>query len=99
MVIGMAAEFKEYNISVNAVWPKTLLATADVQNLLGGDKAINHSRHPRIVADAVYYLAQKSLDDSGKFYLDEELIIESGEDLAQYNVVLGSHLIDDIYVE
>jgi citronellol/citronellal dehydrogenase len=99
MVIGHAEEFKEYKIAVNAVWPKTLLATAAVQNLLGGDKAIAHSRHPRIVADAVHHLVQKPLSHSGNFHLDEELVVEQGIDLAEYNMTPGSKLITDLYVD
>lgn len=99
LVIGLAEELKEYKIAVNAVWPKTLLATAAVQNLLGGDKAIAHSRHPRIVADAIHYLVKKPADYTGNFHLDEDLIIEAGLDLPSYSMVPNSHLLTDLYVE
>lgn len=99
MVMGLAEEFKQYGIAVNAVWPKTLLATAAVQNLLGGDKAIAHSRHPRIVADAIHYLVKKPTMHSGHYYYDDELINEQNIDLAGYSLTAGGELIADIYVE
>lgn len=99
LVIGLAAEFAEYGVAVNAIWPRTLLATAAVQNLLGGDNSIKHSRHPRIVADALYWLSQKPADYSGNFHLDEELIIAAGGDLTRYSMVDGSKLYTDLYVD
>jgi len=95
----LAAEFAELGIAVNAIWPKTLLATAAVQNLLGGDVSVNHSRHPRIVADAAYFLAGKPVSYSGNFHLDEDLIIEASLDLDSYSMVSGNKLYTDLYVE
>src|SRR6185295_16912741 len=54
--LGMAEEFKDDGIAFNALWPKTLIATAAVQNLLGGDAAMAKSRRPEIVADAAYIM-------------------------------------------
>ena len=99
LVVGLAEEFKALGIAVNALWPKTLLATAAVQNLLGGEIAMKHSRHPRIVADALVYLAGQPSDYSGKFHLDEDVLREQGIDLAAYSMVAGSELITDLYVE
>src|ERR1700730_9756946 len=50
--LGFAEEFKEYGIAANSLWPRTMIATAAVRNLLGGDDAMRRSRDPRIVADA-----------------------------------------------
>lgn len=99
LVIGLASEFAEFGIAVNAIWPKTLLATAAVQNLLGGDNSINHSRHPRIVADAAYILSNKPVSHSGNFHLDEELVNEVGGNLDDYSIISGSKLYTDLYVE
>ena len=55
-VLGMAGEFKRDGIAVNALWPRTVIATAAVQNLLGGDAAMRRSRKPEIVADAAYVI-------------------------------------------
>ena len=99
LVVGLAEEFKELGIAVNGIWPKTLLATAAVQNLLGGEQALNHSRHPRIVADALYYLAQQPCSYSGNFHLDEQILLEHGVALEPYSLVPGSKLLTDLYVE
>src|SRR5260370_12179843 len=59
-VLGMAEEFKPDGIAVNALWPRTVIATAAVQNLLGGDEAIRGGRTPAIMADAAYAILPKS---------------------------------------
>lgn len=100
MVMGLAAEFKNYGIAVNALWPATLLDTAAVQNLLGGAEAIKRARNPQIMADAAYILSNKDhLKCSGNYYLDEELIVAADIDLNQYSVVAGAKLLTDLYVE
>lgn len=98
LVIGLAAEFSELGIAVNAIWPKTLLATAAVKNLLGGDTSMQHSRQPRIVGDAAYILS-KHPEFSGNFYLDEDLIKMEHGNLAEYSMVEGKQLFIDLYVE
>jgi len=51
-VLGMAEEFKEQGVAVNALWPRTAIATAAVKNILGGDETVKVSRTPEIMADA-----------------------------------------------
>ncbi|MFX0009279.1 MAG: SDR family oxidoreductase [Candidatus Hermodarchaeota archaeon] len=99
-VLGMAEEFKKDNIAVNALWPRTAIATAAVKNLLGGESAIKHSRIPDIVADAAYYiLTSPSKDCTGNFFIDDEVLIENGIDnLSKYSVVPGARLIPDFFL-
>ena len=87
-VVGMAEEFKEYDIAVNALWPKTLIATAAVQNVLGGDAMIQHCRKPEIVADAAYEILKlASGKPNGEFFIDEEVLRVNGtSDFDQYAV-------------
>lgn len=99
MVIGLSAEFEKYNIGVNALWPATLLDTAAVQNLLGGEAAIKRSRKPTIMADAAHHIINQSSKTTGNFYLDEDVVRLMGLDLDSYSVVPGSELITDLYVE
>jgi citronellol/citronellal dehydrogenase len=100
MVMGHAAELAEKNIAVNALWPATLLDTSAVENLLGGEAIIKQSRKPSIMADAAYYItSQDSKSFTGNFYLDEEIIKQTGQNLENYSVVPGSKLITDLYVE
>ena len=53
---GMAEEFKPFGIAVNTLWPRTAIATAAVQNLLGGDESTKMSRKPEIMSDAAHYI-------------------------------------------
>jgi citronellol/citronellal dehydrogenase len=99
-VLGMAEEFKKDGIAVNALWPRTAIATAAVKNLLGGRAAVNHSRKPEIVADAAYLiLTQNSKECTGNFFIDDEILIEHGiSDLGKYSVVPGEKLIPDFFL-
>ena len=100
MVTGLSAELKEFNVAVNALWPATLLDTAAVQNLLGGEAAVQKSRNPQIMADANHYmLNKKSSEYTGNHCLDEDVIRESGANLDGYSVIQGAELITDLYVE
>ena len=66
----MAGEFKNLNISVNAIWPRTAIATAAVQNILGGDESIKRSRKDTIMADSVYLiLTTKPGKYTGNFFI------------------------------
>jgi len=87
-VLGMAEEFKNDGIAVNALWPRTSIATAAVENLLGGKSAIKHSRKPEIVADAAYLILTKSSREcTGNFFIDENVLTEHGiTDFEKYSV-------------
>jgi citronellol/citronellal dehydrogenase len=99
-VLGMAEELKPFKIAVNALWPRTAIATAAVKNLLGGDKSISHSRKPEIVADAAFFiLTSPSSVCTGNFFIDDEVLIEHGVcDLASYAVQLNVPLIRDFFL-
>jgi citronellol/citronellal dehydrogenase len=85
--LGMAEEFKGDGIAFNALWPKTLVATAAVQNLLGGDAAMAKSRRPEIVADAAYIiLTRDSRRYTANLALVEDVLAQEGvTDLAPYS--------------
>jgi citronellol/citronellal dehydrogenase len=85
--LGMAEEFRADGIAFNALWPKTLVATAAVQNLLGGDAAMAKSRKPEIVADAAYaILTRDSRQYTANLALVEDVLAEEGvTDLAPYS--------------
>jgi NAD(P)-dependent dehydrogenase (short-subunit alcohol dehydrogenase family) len=75
--LGLAAEFREDGIASNALWPRTLIATAAVQNLLGGDEAMAGARKPELYADAAYAVITKpSRDCSGNAFLCEDVLAE-----------------------
>jgi citronellol/citronellal dehydrogenase len=85
-VLGMSAEFRKQGVAFNALWPKTAIATAAVNNLLGGEEAIKRCRKPEIMADAAYIIFSKSSREcTGNFFVDEDVLRESGMmDFSQY---------------
>ncbi|MER3471947.1 MAG: short chain dehydrogenase [Chitinophagaceae bacterium] len=101
IVLGLAEELKKDKIAANALWPQTTIATAAVQNLLGGDALIKMSRTPDIVAEAAYHiLRQSSMECSGNFFIDEEVLHNNGEtDFAKYAVDPSQQLMRDIFLD
>lgn len=99
-VLGMAEEFKADGIAVNALWPKTVIATAAVQNVVGGDAMMKQSRKAEIMGDAARYLLRRNASDfTGQFCLDETILTSEGvSDFDQYAIDPGSPLVDDFFV-
>jgi citronellol/citronellal dehydrogenase len=100
IALGLAAELKKYNVAANTLWPKTTIATAAVQNLLGGDMLMKMSRRPDIIADAAYYILSKASSQcTGNSFIDEEVLAKEGiTDLSKYSVVPGAQLYNDLFV-
>ncbi len=100
-VLGMSAEFEEKGVGVNALWPRTAIATAAVRNLLGGEPMIRRSRKSSIMADAAYaILIRDSRKCSGNFYLDEDVLKEEGvTDFDAYAVEAGAELLPDFFID
>jgi citronellol/citronellal dehydrogenase len=98
--LGLAEELRDAGIAVNAVWPRTLIATAAVSNILGG-MLVKRSRKPEIVADAAHaILVRDARSCTGQFLIDEEVLLESGvHDLDQYAVEPGSELQKDLFID
>lgn len=85
-VLGMAEEFKDQNISVNALWPQTAIHTAAIE-MLSGSESSKFARKPEIMADAAYAIISQAPPKAptGQFFVDEELLIKAGiRDLKQY---------------
>ena len=79
VTLGLSQELADDGIAANCLWPKTIIATAAVQNLLGGDQAMAQSRNPEIVADAAYEILKKNARTStGNFYIDEDVLTAAG---------------------
>ncbi len=101
-VLGMSAEFRRQGVAFNALWPKTAIATAAVNNLLGGEEAIKRCRKPEIMADAAYTIFTKSSREcTGNFFVDEEVLRESGiTDFSQYKYtnVDDNELLPDFFI-
>jgi citronellol/citronellal dehydrogenase len=101
IVLGLAEELKPHKIAANALWPKTTIATAAVQNLLGGDALMRMSRTPEIVADAAYAILSKpSAECTGNFFIDEDVLRKEGiTDFSKYAVDALQKLMTDIFLD
>jgi len=99
-VLGMAEELRPQGVAVNALWPKTFIATAAVRNLLGGEEVVRRSRKPEIMAAAAHsILSRNSRECTGHFFVDEEVLAGDGvTDLAQYSATPGAELLSDIFL-
>ena len=100
IAIGLAEELKQYKIASNALWPRTTIATAAVQNLLGGQMLMNMSRTPEILADAVFHILNEPSEKcTGNCFLDEQVLATHGiTDLSSYSVVPGAQLFTDLFL-
>lgn len=100
-VLGLASELKKDAIAVNALWPRTTIATAAIKNVLGGDKLMRMSRSPDIVADAAHLLlSQPSRTFTGNFLIDDTFLKEVGgvNDFEKYRIDPSMPLAPDFFV-
>jgi citronellol/citronellal dehydrogenase len=98
---GFAAELKSDGIASNTLWPRTIIATAAVQNLLGGDEAMAKSRTPGIMGDAAQLiLSRPPMEQTGQELVDDEVLAAAGiTDLSQYQPANGSKLELDLFID
>ncbi len=101
ITLGVAADEREHGVAANCLWPRTLIATAAVQNLLGGDRAMAQSRTPEIVADAARVILERDpRAATGNAYIDDEVLAEAGvTDLEHYRAADTGELALDLFVE
>lgn len=99
--LGMAEEFKAQGVAVNALWPRTVIATAAVMNLLGGDQVIAASRKPDIVADAAHVILTRDAKAfTGHFCIDEDVLRDAGvKDLSKYLMTPGTEPLPDYFLD
>ncbi len=100
-VLGMAEEFRPHNIAVNALWPKTTIATVAVKNLLGGQPMIEASRTVEIMANAAWAILTKpSQECTGNFFIDEDVLRDEGvTNFEKYAVKPGTSLHPDLFLD
>ncbi|MGZ6695076.1 MAG: SDR family oxidoreductase [Solirubrobacteraceae bacterium] len=101
LTLGLAADEAEHGVAGNCLWPRTLIATAAVQNLLGGDEAMRRARTPEIYADAAAeILLRDPRQCTGNAYIDDEVLAEAGiTDLRGYAAAEGADLQLDLFVD
>ncbi len=102
LTLGMSEEFKKYGISVNSLWPKTMIATAAIEFELGSRDAFKRARTPAIMADAAHaILASEGRSISGRLLVDEDILREQGlSDFEQYRFdPAGGSLVPDLFID
>ena len=104
LTLGAAAELREAGVAANGLWPRSVIATAAVQNLLGGEKVMARSRTPEIVADAAYaILTQPARECTGNLFIDDEVLATLADppvtDLERYRAAEGDTLLPDFFVD
>ena len=99
-VLGLAGELRERGIAVNALWPRTVIATSAVKNLLGGEEVMRASRTPDILADAAHAIFQKpSRSFTGQFLIDDTFLAGEGiSNFSRYRVDPSKPLMPDFFV-
>lgn len=100
LTLGMAEELSGAGVAANCLWPETTIATAAVQNLLGGDEMVRRSRTPEIVADAAFEILTMDPAPSGECFIDSEVLGDvGGYDLESYAVEAGAELYPDVFLD
>lgn len=102
LTIGMNQEFKKYGVSVNALWPRTIIATAAIEFSLGGRELFTRARTPKIMADAAYaIITSEARSITGRLMIDEDILREHGvSDFEHYRVEASEdELMVDLFVD
>ena len=106
LTLGVAAELREAGVAANGLWPRSVIATAAVQNLLGGDEVMAKSRKPEILSDAAYAIfSQPSRECTGNLFIDDEVLATLADppvtDLGRYHASGegGGELLPDFFVD
>jgi citronellol/citronellal dehydrogenase len=101
ITLGLAADEADAGIGANCLWPRTIIATAAVQNLLGGDEAMRRARMPEIMGDAAHaVLVRDPRSTTGNAFIDDEVLAEAGiTDLDRYAAAEETDLALDIFVD
>jgi citronellol/citronellal dehydrogenase len=99
VTLGFAERYREDGIAFNSLWPRTLIATAAVEFIVGGEAAMKVARTPEIMADAAHAILTSDSSDTGNFYIDDEVLLGRGVDLARYSSAPEADLQIDIFVE
>jgi len=100
VVLGLAGELRAQGIAVNALWPRTTIATAAIKNLLGGEEVVRRSRRPDILAEAACRIfAKPARSFSGQFVIDDTFLAGEGvTDFEPYRVDPQAPLASDFFV-
>ncbi len=100
-MLGLAEEYRADGIACNALWPRTVIATAAVEFALGGAAMMRRARQPEIVADAAHVILNRPAREcTGQFFIDDSVLAESGvHDFARYSVEPEAVLLGDLFID
>jgi citronellol/citronellal dehydrogenase len=100
-VLGMAEEFRAAGIAVNALWPRSVIATSAIAMIQGAASEMQRMRTPEIMADAAHaILTRDARTTTGNFFLDDEVLAAAGvTDLSRYAVGPGNPLLPDLFLD
>ncbi len=100
-VLGMAEEFRADGIGVNALWPRSVIATAAIAMIPGAQERTEMMRRPEIMADAALEIVTRDArTTTGRFFIDDEVLAEAGvTDLERYAVKPGTPLLPDLFLD
>lgn len=97
--LGWSRELAPWGIAANSLWPRTVIDTAAVRNLLGGAQMARRGRRPSIVADAAHFILRQPVGVTGRFFLDDETLLEAGTmSFEEYAVDASQELQFDLFV-
>jgi citronellol/citronellal dehydrogenase len=99
-VLGMAEELRKDGIAVNALWPRSVIATSAIVMIAGASERVDGMRKPEIVADAAHaILTRDARGTTGRFFIDEEALREAGvTDFERYAIAPGTPLLPDLFL-
>ena len=100
-VLGMAEEFRADGIGVNALWPRSVIATAAIAMIPGAADELDRMRRPEVMADAAHaVLLRNARTTTGRFFIDEDVLAAAGiTDLERYAVKPGTPLLPDLFLD
>jgi citronellol/citronellal dehydrogenase len=100
-MLGLAEEYRTAGIACNALWPRTVIATAAVEFALGGPQMMRRARTPQIVADAAHVILNRPAREcTGRFFIDDSVLAEAGvRDFGPYSVEPGSIPLGDLFID
>jgi len=100
-MLGLAEEYRAHGVACNALWPRTMIATAAIEFAIGGPAMMRRARKPEIVADAAHaILTRAARECTGQFFIDDGVLAEAGvRDFERYSVEPGAVLLGDLFID
>jgi citronellol/citronellal dehydrogenase len=100
-MLGLAEEYRAHGVACNALWPRTMIATAAIEFAIGGPAMMRRARKPEIVADAAHAIVTRPAREcTGQFFIDDGVLAAAGvRDFERYSVEPGAVLLGDLFID